>query len=624
MRNLQEELNEGSIAETTTKKRKQGKSKEVIVPHYGDVEVDGDGNALLPFNFLPTMVDKLHDDWFYRTYSYYKFFDKEQRDGNGDVCAPPDLVTANPANIKKWRELAIRIFVDSFAEEGKYHYGLEIGRMSLKDGHKCEVLKDGRKSETPDLAQEVIFNQVAPDLLGKGHIGELIAIVWKWMHVPNLEGNNQWVKDSLKVFFKLHDARVVLSNKKCGGQRVHSIAYLFKKYGTQSAVRTFKNNQRKQFGFTIEVNKFKKNDGSYPPCEEGETWSSHNIEGYLDKGVKNLMRRNGGLVFLVRHHDQDWDHVKLFKSDLFNAVQKAINYGCEKKEVVNELKLMMSAVEGGFVLPNEERRDNVMKHSAEDLEPIKYGGWSKRGRKSGQRDYDALYAEDIGNLNEAGKNMNDDDREDATKYLDQLDNDWTSPGLVKSPLKSPPGKLRTSPRKKAATPEKGSPKPRDNTPQKEMTTTPKKKSGSEKARSEGKQSGDTEKDAGVIKSTIQKEMEEMDKRRKNKASNQGVKRKSVDYGSRDGMSLVGKYRSGIGKQFVVWHCKSAFTEGSACVDGVCGRCKINDENKGHSCKNCKQKVCDYKYEDNQTMMMRERKNWEGPGPEKCAICRIIM
>ena len=58
--------------------RKQGKSKKVIVPRYGDVEVDGDGNALLPFNFLPTMVDKLHDDWFYRTYSYYKFFDKEQ------------------------------------------------------------------------------------------------------------------------------------------------------------------------------------------------------------------------------------------------------------------------------------------------------------------------------------------------------------------------------------------------------------------------------------------------------------------------------------------------------------------------------------------------------------------
>ena len=85
-----------------------------------------------------------------------------------------------------------------------------------------------------------------------------------------------------------------------------------------------------------------------------------------------------------------------------------------------------------------------------------------------------------------------------------------------------------------------------------------------------------------------------------------------------------KYRSGIGKQFVVWHCKGAFTEGSACVDGVCGQCKINDDNKGHSCKNCKQKLCDYKYEDNQTMMMRERKNWEGPGPEKCAICRIIM
>ena len=55
-------------------------------------------------------------------------------------------------------------------------------------------------------------------------------------------------------------------------------------------------------------------------------------------------------------------------------------------------------------------------------------------------------------------------------------------------------------------------------------------------------------------------------------------------------------------------------EGNACADGVCGRCKINDDNKDHSCKNCNQKLCDYKYEDNQAMMGRTRDNWEGPGP----------
>ena len=291
-------------------KGKTVKAKEIIIPQYDAPEEDYDGNAILPLNFLPAMVDKLPDDWFIRTYPYYKYVDKNQRDKDGNVCAPVRLFTANPANVKKWRELAIRIFVDRFTEEGKYHYGLEIAKMAMKDKHRVEVLKDGRQSETPDIAQEIIFNKIAPDLLGRGHIGELVAIVWKWLYVPNLEGNNQWVKDSLKTFFNLHGAHVVLSGLKCSGQRVHSVVSYFKKYGTQSAVRTFKNNQRKHFGFTIDVNKSKKSDGSYPPCEDGETWSSHNVEGFLEKGVKNLMRRNGRFIFLVRHHDQDCDHVK--------------------------------------------------------------------------------------------------------------------------------------------------------------------------------------------------------------------------------------------------------------------------------------------------------------------------
>ena len=125
-------------------------------------------------------------------------------------------------------------------------------------------------------------------------------------------------------------------------------------------------------------------------------------------------------------------------------------------------------------------------------------------------------------------------------------------------------------------------------------------------------------------SMIRNKMKEMDRRKEGKATKQGEKRKSDDYGSRDGLSLVGSYRSGIGKQFVVWYCNDAFTEGNTCVDGVCGRCKVNDENKEHSCKNCNQKLSDYKYEDNQKMMGRMRDNWEGPAPEKCAICMIIM
>ena len=100
-----------------------------------------------------------------------------------------------------------------------------------------------------------------------------------------------------------------------------------------------------------------------------------------------------------------------------------------------------------------------------------------------------------------------------------------------------------------------------------------------------------------------------------------MKRKGDNYGGRKGQSLVGKYRRG---RFIVWHCKDAFEAGKDCVDGVCGQCKVECTNDGHSCGICGQNIGDYKAEDNQGMMPRNRKNWPGPGPEECVICGIEL
>ena len=102
------------------------------------------------------------------------------------------------------------------------------------------------------------------------------------------------------------------------------------------------------------------------------------------------------------------------------------------------------------------------------------------------------------------------------------------------------------------------------------------------------------------------------------------KKKGIEYGARTGQSLVGKYKRGIGKQFVVWHCKEAFKAGSKCVDGVCGMCKINYGDSDHSCGICNQKICDYRMQDDQRSMMRCRVEWKGPAPENCAICDIVL
>ena len=103
------------------------------------------------------------------------------------------------------------------------------------------------------------------------------------------------------------------------------------------------------------------------------------------------------------------------------------------------------------------------------------------------------------------------------------------------------------------------------------------------------------------------------------------KRKRKEYGSRTGESLLKKYGRGRGKsEFVIWHCKDAFELGKACVDGVCGECKITHNANGHKCRVCNQIIEDYREESLITYMPCNRKNWKGPDPVKYAICDILM
>ena len=108
-------------------------------------------------------------------------------------------------------------------------------------------------------------------------------------------------------------------------------------------------------------------------------------------------------------------------------------------------------------------------------------------------------------------------------------------------------------------------------------------------------------------------------------TNRGDKRKADDYGLRSGMSLVKQYGRKKGKRkFVVWHYRDAFENKNQCVDGVCGECKIIHNNNGPRCRVCKESIVDYKDETNQGYMPRKQPKWEGPGPEKCAICDITF
>ena len=141
-------------------------------------------------------------------------------------------------------------------------------------------------------------------------------------------------------------ALVKLSDVMTKGKRTHLIIRMFKKYGTQSAIRTFKNNQVKEWGFTIEVNKYKEQDGKLPLCREGESWTAHNIEGYLDETTKNMMCRNGSYEFLVRHNNAPCGVGSVFTSDVWETVQRALSRGCPQYEVVNRLETVTNEFKG--------------------------------------------------------------------------------------------------------------------------------------------------------------------------------------------------------------------------------------------------------------------------------------
>jgi len=233
------------------------------------------------------------------------------------------------------------MFVKRFKEEGRLQYGKEMGKTAASDSMKCSDTSrsNGRQADTVDLVMKLLFDHIAPPLLEARNLSKLIAYVWKWVYVPNLEGNVQWVKEALAHFFSIDDARVVLSDKMVGGGRVHSVVKMFKKYGTQSAIRTLKNLEIKRWGFSIEVNKYVRKDNTMPRCADSERWAVYEIGGYLDDRTRNMMRRNGGDQFLVRHYrNVGITEGEVFKSNLHNAVQLAFNRGCDQEEVAEQLR----------------------------------------------------------------------------------------------------------------------------------------------------------------------------------------------------------------------------------------------------------------------------------------------
>jgi hypothetical protein len=153
------------------------------LPTYdGEVVEDGNGNAILPCNFLPGIVDNLPEEWFYRTYKYFPYFDLTQRDGSGSISVPTELADAVPENVNKWKACVKLLGDHTFKETGKMEYGLEIGQMAAADGYNLGLTPSRARTGGFDaacssaIAMKFLFRNVAPELMKNDRITELIAI----------------------------------------------------------------------------------------------------------------------------------------------------------------------------------------------------------------------------------------------------------------------------------------------------------------------------------------------------------------------------------------------------------------------------------------------------------------
>jgi len=96
----------------------------------------------------------------------------------GNVSAPLHLSLPTPDNVKKWKAKAMAVFGSTFHETGKYCYGVEMGRLAGKEGHKLKGVGVAPTISSIENMHDMLFKQVALKLLKEDNIGRVAATSW--------------------------------------------------------------------------------------------------------------------------------------------------------------------------------------------------------------------------------------------------------------------------------------------------------------------------------------------------------------------------------------------------------------------------------------------------------------
>ena len=140
-----------------------------------------------------------------------------------------------------------------------------------------------------------------------------------------------------------------------------------------------------------------------------------------------MMRRNGGYEFLILHKNDNLTRGTFLNSDLQDAIQKAVNCGCEKAEILEKLGEIRKMVENGGFHQGGEANMNLTAYQETLIEPVAAGG------RECNTFMDSRYANDLKNLAIATLDSDADELLEHLGNIDEEDTDWAK---MPSPVKT--------------------------------------------------------------------------------------------------------------------------------------------------------------------------------------------
>ena len=263
------------------------------IPHYDLLLVEN--CAVLAANYLyKKSLSKYHSEWGKRTYKFFKYLDRNQRDETNTMAvAPQELIEATDENVAKYLSFVNRMFGVRLGRWVKTAYqdivvaackadGFRLGHQDPQTIHDVMTIISGHEFQKMAIEDREKF----------------FSFLYKWFHQPvSISVNTTWVANAVNSWMRSEGMLGYLGNghNEQFGKRTHSIISQALKGGTNGTITELRKACKSTHHMVLEVGKLVTTSSL-----QNTDWSKHErIE--LDANVTTGTRRKGGNVFLVLH-----------------------------------------------------------------------------------------------------------------------------------------------------------------------------------------------------------------------------------------------------------------------------------------------------------------------------------